>query len=132
MIRAMAKGEENLPEEEAPAPANAPVKVAPPPAGAPDMKVMKVYPDGTQVVVSWSDLGKDMDQGEKHGGPPKIMPYDPRGAALPVELLLRPIRLGKRVRVVYIDYRQRLGTSTMRPLQSAWWTLVRILRARFT
>jgi glycosyltransferase involved in cell wall biosynthesis len=57
--------------------------------------------------------------------------YNPQGAALPVELLLRPIRLGRQVRVVFIEYRQRLGTSTMRPLQSAWWTLVRILRARF-
>jgi len=97
MIRAMAKGEENLPEEEAPAPANAPVKVAPPPAGAPDMKVMKVYPDGTQVVVSWSDLGKDMDQGEKHGGPPKIMPYDPRGAAGAPQANPQPGRLGPAV-----------------------------------
>lgn len=79
-IRAMAKGEENLPEEEAPASDTAPAKVPPPPAGSPDVKVMKVYPDGTQVVVPWSELGKSMDMGNTHGGPPKIMPYDPRGA----------------------------------------------------
>lgn len=82
-IRAMAPGDESLPEEEAPTPANAPAKVPPPPAGSPDVKVMKIYPDGTQLIVPWSDLGKSLDQGEKHGGPPKIVPYDPRGAGVP-------------------------------------------------
>jgi glycosyltransferase involved in cell wall biosynthesis len=56
---------------------------------------------------------------------------DAQGAALPVELLLRPIRMGYRVKVVYIDYAERIGQSTMRPFESAWWTLKRILRARF-
>ena len=41
--------------------------------GSSDVKVLKVYPDGTQVVVSWSQLGATMDQGETHGGPPKII-----------------------------------------------------------
>ena len=59
------------------------------------------------------------------------MQFNARGAALPVELLLRPIQMGKKLKVVFIDYRERLGTSTMRPLQSAWWTLKRILRVRF-
>jgi glycosyltransferase involved in cell wall biosynthesis len=58
--------------------------------------------------------------------------YKPRGAALPVELLLRPLKMGKKLKVVYIEYRERVGTSTMRPLESAWWTLKRILRVRFT
>ena len=57
--------------------------------------------------------------------------YQPRGAALPVELLLRPLKMGKKFKVVYIDYRERVGTSTMRPLQSAWWTLRRIIGVRF-
>ncbi len=57
--------------------------------------------------------------------------YQPRGAALPVELLLKPVRMGYKVKVVYIDYRQRIGVSTMQPLSSAWWTLRRILRVRF-
>ncbi len=57
--------------------------------------------------------------------------YQPRGAALPVELLLRPLKMGKKLKVVYIDYRERVGASTMRPLQSAWWTLRRILGVRF-
>jgi glycosyltransferase involved in cell wall biosynthesis len=57
--------------------------------------------------------------------------YQPAGAALPVELLLRPLKMGKKLKVVYIDYRERVGTSTMRPLQSAWWTLRRIIGVRF-
>ncbi len=57
--------------------------------------------------------------------------YQPRGAALPVELLLRPLKMGKKLEVVYINYRERVGTSTMRPLQSAWWTLRRIIGVRF-
>jgi glycosyltransferase involved in cell wall biosynthesis len=57
--------------------------------------------------------------------------YDPKGAALPVELLLRPVKMRKRVKTVFIDYRHRIGTSTMMPAESAWWTLKRILRARF-
>ena len=58
--------------------------------------------------------------------------YDPRGAALPVELLLRPYKMGYKVKVVFIDYFDRIGQSTMMPLQSAWWTLKRILKVRFT
>ena len=57
--------------------------------------------------------------------------YDMHGAALPVELLLRPIREGYKVKVVTIPYHPRIGESTMRPLQSAWWTLKRICRSRF-
>jgi glycosyltransferase involved in cell wall biosynthesis len=58
--------------------------------------------------------------------------YRAKGAALPVELLLRPIKMGKRVKVVFIDYRERIGQSTMSPLESAWWTMKRILRVRFS
>jgi glycosyltransferase involved in cell wall biosynthesis len=57
--------------------------------------------------------------------------YNPKGAALPVELLLKPLGAGKRVTSVFIDYRERIGVSTLRPLESAWWTLKRILIARF-
>lgn len=56
--------------------------------------------------------------------------YKPNGPALPVELLLRPLKLGKKLKVVNIDYRERVGTSTMQPLQSAWWTLRRIVGVR--
>ena len=57
--------------------------------------------------------------------------YDPVGAGLPVEILLRAVRKGFRVRSVFIDYRERIGTSTMKPLQGAYWTARRILTARF-
>jgi glycosyltransferase involved in cell wall biosynthesis len=57
--------------------------------------------------------------------------YNSVGAALPVELLLKPIRMGRRVKIVHIDYRARIGASTMNPLPSAWWTLKRILSVRF-
>jgi glycosyltransferase involved in cell wall biosynthesis len=57
--------------------------------------------------------------------------YKANGAALPVELLLRPLKMGKKVKVVHIDYRERVGASTMRPLSSAWWTLRRIIGVRF-
>jgi glycosyltransferase involved in cell wall biosynthesis len=58
--------------------------------------------------------------------------YQPRGAALPVELLLRPLKMGKRLKVVFIEYRERIGQTTMRPLESAWWTLRRIVGVRFS
>jgi glycosyltransferase involved in cell wall biosynthesis len=57
--------------------------------------------------------------------------YESNGAALPVELLLRPIRESYKVRSIDIPYRPRIGESTMVPLQSAWWTVKRILRSRF-
>lgn len=42
-----------------------------------DPMVMKVYPDGTKFVVRWSEIGKAVDNGEKHGGSPRIVAYDP-------------------------------------------------------
>lgn len=57
--------------------------------------------------------------------------YQAKGAALPVELLLRPLKEGYKVASVFIPYRERVGTSTMRPLESAWWTVKRIFAARF-
>ena len=42
-----------------------------------DPMVMKIYPDGTKVVVRWSEIGKEVDSGEKHGGSPRIIAYDP-------------------------------------------------------
>jgi glycosyltransferase involved in cell wall biosynthesis len=57
--------------------------------------------------------------------------YERTGAALPVELLLRPLREGWKIKVVHVPYRPRIGKSTMRPLESAWWTVKRIWRSRF-
>ncbi len=42
-----------------------------------DPMVMKVYPDGTKVVLRWSEVGKQVDNGEKYGGAPRIVAYDP-------------------------------------------------------
>ena len=42
-----------------------------------DPYVMKIYPDGTKVIVRWSDIGKQVDNGEKFGGAPRIVAYDP-------------------------------------------------------
>ena len=42
-----------------------------------DPMVMKVYPDGTKVILRWSEVGKGVDQGEKYGGAPRIVAYDP-------------------------------------------------------
>jgi len=42
-----------------------------------DPLVMKVYPDGTKVVIRWSEVGRQVDNGEKYGGAPRIVAYDP-------------------------------------------------------
>jgi len=42
-----------------------------------DPLVMKIYPDGTKVIVHWSEIGKFVDNGEKYGGAPRIVAYDP-------------------------------------------------------
>jgi len=60
-----------------------------------------------------------------------ILDYNPQGAALPVELLLRPLKMGCKFKVVFIDYRPRLGESKMNPFQTTWWSLIRIMRVRF-
>jgi len=48
--------------------------------------VTKEYPDGTRKVVRWVDLGGgEIDRGENHGGPPKIVPFDPnRDGLVPI------------------------------------------------
>lgn len=58
--------------------------------------------------------------------------FQANGAALPVELLLKPIILGYKVHSVFIDYHERIGASKMQPLSSAWWTLKRIIKVRFS
>ena len=52
------------------------------------------------------------------------------GAALPVELLLKPIICGYKVHSVFIDYQERVGQSKMRPFSTVWWTLKRIINMR--
>jgi glycosyltransferase involved in cell wall biosynthesis len=50
--------------------------------------------------------------------------------ALPVELLLLPIRAGLSVQEIPIAYGERVGDSTLNRFASAAWTLRRIVRAR--
>jgi glycosyltransferase involved in cell wall biosynthesis len=50
--------------------------------------------------------------------------------ALPVELLLLPIRAGMQVREVPVAYGERIGESTLERLSSALWTFRRIVRTR--
>jgi glycosyltransferase involved in cell wall biosynthesis len=50
--------------------------------------------------------------------------------ALPVELLLMPIRAGRRVREIPIVYGERIGETTLERLSSTLWTFRRILRSR--
>lgn len=52
--------------------------------------------------------------------------------ALPVELLLLPIRAGLVVTEVPITYGERIGESTLERFSSSLWTFRRILRARTT
>jgi glycosyltransferase involved in cell wall biosynthesis len=61
----------------------------------------------------------------------KKIPYKIEGVSLPVELILWPIRLGFRVFIIDIDYKERIGNSKLEPIKAAYWTLIRILRARF-
>ncbi|HEX8155294.1 MAG TPA: glycosyltransferase family 2 protein [Thermoanaerobaculia bacterium] len=55
--------------------------------------------------------------------------WTPKGPALPVELLLIPYRRGFRVTDVVIDYRERIGVTSLRRFESTIWTFRRIFRA---
>ena len=59
------------------------------------------------------------------------LPYKVDGVSLPVELILWPLRMGMKVKFVDITYKERIGDSKLEPLKAAWWTVIRILRARF-
>lgn len=54
--------------------------------------------------------------------------FDAQGPALPVELLIKPARLGYRVIEVPIPYAERIGTTTLNRFDSTVWTFRRILR----
>jgi hypothetical protein len=59
----------------------------------------------------------------------EALAWDPNGAALPVELVLLPERLGYRVVERPIVYRERIGQTTLHRWDSTRWTLKRIYRA---
>jgi hypothetical protein len=52
-----------------------------------------------------------------------------KGAALPVELMIVPARHGYAVEDVNIDYKERVGTSTLQRWDSTLWTFRRIMLA---
>jgi glycosyltransferase involved in cell wall biosynthesis len=54
--------------------------------------------------------------------------WDTRGLALPVDLLLWPVAAGLRVVEIPIEYRDRIGTTTLARLPGTLWTLRRLLR----
>lgn len=56
--------------------------------------------------------------------------WNAKGPALPVELLLVPYRRGYRVVEVVIDYRERIGETTLHRWESTVWTFKRIWRTR--
>ncbi len=58
--------------------------------------------------------------------------WDPDGAALPVEMLLKPYHMGFHICSEFIDYRERLGSSKMHAVETSWWTVKRMLRVRFS
>ena len=61
----------------------------------------------------------------------KRLPYSPKSVSLPVELILWPLRLRLKVCIIDIPYRERIGQSKLEPLKAAYWTIIRIIRARF-
>lgn len=56
--------------------------------------------------------------------------WSEHGPALPVDMLLIPYRRGFRIAEVPIDYRERIGVTTLHRFSSTLWTLKRIWRAR--
>jgi glycosyltransferase involved in cell wall biosynthesis len=54
--------------------------------------------------------------------------FDPNGAALPVELLLKPALQGFSVSEIFIPYGERIGETTLQRWSSTVWTFRRILR----
>jgi glycosyltransferase involved in cell wall biosynthesis len=56
--------------------------------------------------------------------------WDPNGPALPVDMLVLPFRRGYKVVEVPIEYRERIGASTLQRFKSTMWTFRRLWRAR--
>lgn len=56
------------------------------------------------------------------------MVFDAQGAALPVELLIKPILHGYKICLYPIAYQERLGASKMQPWETVWWTMKRLIK----
>lgn len=59
----------------------------------------------------------------------RAVEFDPKGPALPVDLLVLPARLGYRIVDVPIAYHERIGNSTLQRFDSTVWTFRRLGRA---
>ena len=53
-----------------------------------------------------------------------------KGPALPVDMYVVPHRLGYRTIEIPIDYRERIGTTTLHRFSSTVWTFKRLWNAR--
>jgi len=60
----------------------------------------------------------------------EIVTWDANGPALPVDMLVIPYRMGFRVKEIPIEYRDRIGASTLQRWNSTLWTFKRLWRAR--
>ncbi len=58
--------------------------------------------------------------------------WDPNGPALPVDMLILPYRRGFRVTEIPIEYRERIGATTLQRFRSTVWTFKRLWNARST
>ena len=56
--------------------------------------------------------------------------WNPRGPALPVDMYVIPFKRGFRVTEIPIDYRERIGETTLHRFSSTVWTFKRLWRAR--
>ncbi|GAC1433861.1 MAG: hypothetical protein NVSMB68_06430 [Thermoanaerobaculia bacterium] len=56
--------------------------------------------------------------------------WNARGPALPVDMIVIPFRMGFKVEEIAIDYRERVGATTLNRWQSTLWTLRRLWNAR--
>lgn len=56
--------------------------------------------------------------------------WNPKGPALPVDMIVIPHRMGFRIAEFPIDYRERIGTTTLQRFSSTLWTFRRLWNAR--
>ena len=60
----------------------------------------------------------------------EFVQWNPHGPALPVDMYVIPFRRGFRVTEIPIDYRERIGETTLHRFSSTVWTFKRLWRAR--
>jgi len=58
--------------------------------------------------------------------------FDPNGPALPVEILLKSILRGYKVKIIPIAYNERIGKTKLGKLESTYWTFKRMFRLLFS